>query len=51
MAEDGREQCSIVLCRLSKRHECYVEVVGGGVIEIDCRDAGGLVEEEDEDEA
>ena len=51
MAEGGREQCSIVLCRFSERHECWVEVVGGGVIEIDCRDAGGLVEEEDEDEA
>jgi len=39
LQRDECEEIAIVRCRYSRRLECWVEVVGGGVITIDARDA------------
>jgi len=54
-AEAGRmisdrmvEEVSVVRCRFSKRHECWVEVIEGSVT-IDARSAPWVTEDEDGD--
>lgn len=42
------EEVAVVQCRYSERLECWVEVVGGGSISIDARDAGPLLDEDEE---
>lgn len=49
LAQNGNvESISIVLCRYSKRHECYVELVAGS-ISIALHSASALLEDADEE--
>ncbi len=41
------EEVAVVQCRYSPSLEVWVEVVGGGSITIDARNAGPLLDEED----
>jgi hypothetical protein len=46
--ENGTEQVSIVRCRFSKRHQCWVEIVDGSCITISATDTDAWFGEEEE---
>lgn len=48
LAQDGGyEELAIVLCRYSKKHECWVERVAGSIT-ISLHDAAALIDDENE---
>jgi xylose isomerase len=49
MVEDGTQELSIVVARYSLKHDCWYEVVGAGVIQMDASQFE--VEDEEENEA